>query len=290
MRILLLLLLLLPTQLHAQLPAAKWYKGNTHLHTYRSDGSEFPELVMDWYKSHGYNFVCLSDHDILPHTEIWKPVLANPPWLLVSQALFDNYLRKYGKDWVSFVRDSSGTKVRLKPLNEYRGLFEEPDKFLIIPAEEITAQYKGKAVHLCAANLTEVLKPLSGNSKADVLQKNLDQFYAQRSRAGQPMLIQINHPNYQNSLGLQDMEGLTGARFFEVFNGHFLVNNYGDSVSISTEELWDGLLIRYLRDGKPLLFGIGSEDSHDYHEFKAGKANPGRANGESKKPERRCFD
>lgn len=277
MRRLLLFFILLSTSVHAQTSAARWYKGNTHLHTYRSDGSEFPELVMDWYKSHGYNFVCLSDHDILPYNEIWKPVFANPPWLMVSQALFDNYLEKYGKDWVTFTRDSAGTKVRVKPLNEFRGLFEESGKFLIIPAEEITAKYKGKAVHLCATNLTEVLPPLSGTSTADVLQKNLDQFYALRARSGQPMLVQINHPNYLNSLSLQDMEGLTGARFFEVMNGHFLVKNYGDSLSISTEELWDKLDIRYLHDGKPLLFGIGSEDSHDYHDFGPAKANPGRA-------------
>ena len=276
MRILLLFFLLFSIRSHAQSPA-KWYKGNTHLHTYRSDGSEFPELVMDWYKSHGYNFVCLSDHDILPYNEIWKPVFENPPWLMVSQKLFDNYLQKYGKDRVQFVKDSSGTKVRVKPLQEFKNMFEERGKFLIVPAEEITAQYKGSPVHLCAMNLTEVLKPLTGNSKANVLQKNLDQFYALKARSAQPMLIQINHPNYQASLGAKEMEGLTGARFFEVMNGHFLVNNYGDSLSISTEELWDKLSIRYLRDGKPLLFGIGSEDSHDYHEFGPAKANPGRA-------------
>jgi hypothetical protein len=43
----------------------KWYKGNTHTHSYWSDGDDFPEMIMDWYKSHGYDFISLSDHNTL---------------------------------------------------------------------------------------------------------------------------------------------------------------------------------------------------------------------------------
>ena len=35
----------------------KWYKGNLHTHSYWSDGDEFPEVIMDWYKTNGYHFV-----------------------------------------------------------------------------------------------------------------------------------------------------------------------------------------------------------------------------------------
>src|SRR5680860_273227 len=34
-----------------------WYKGNLHTHSYWSDGDEFPEVIMEWYKSNGYNSV-----------------------------------------------------------------------------------------------------------------------------------------------------------------------------------------------------------------------------------------
>lgn len=43
----------------------QWFRGNLHTHSYWSDGDEFPEMIMDWYKSHGYQFVALSDHNIL---------------------------------------------------------------------------------------------------------------------------------------------------------------------------------------------------------------------------------
>ncbi len=29
----------------------QWFKGNLHTHSYWSDGDEFPEVIMDWYKS-----------------------------------------------------------------------------------------------------------------------------------------------------------------------------------------------------------------------------------------------
>ena len=31
----------------------QWYKGNIHTHTFWSDGDDFPEMVVDWYKNHG---------------------------------------------------------------------------------------------------------------------------------------------------------------------------------------------------------------------------------------------
>lgn len=42
-----------------------WVRGNTHTHTSESDGDSKPEVVIEWYKSHGYNFLALSDHDRL---------------------------------------------------------------------------------------------------------------------------------------------------------------------------------------------------------------------------------
>ena len=52
----------------------QWYKGNLHTHSYWSDGDEFPEVIMDWYKSNGYQFVALSDHNILAEGEKWKVI------------------------------------------------------------------------------------------------------------------------------------------------------------------------------------------------------------------------
>ena len=42
-----------------------WFKGNTHTHTTMSDGDSPPEVVARWYKAHDYQFLVLSDHNVL---------------------------------------------------------------------------------------------------------------------------------------------------------------------------------------------------------------------------------
>lgn len=43
----------------------RWYKGNLHTHTTRSDGRKSPEEVADLYREQGYDFLALTDHWVL---------------------------------------------------------------------------------------------------------------------------------------------------------------------------------------------------------------------------------
>jgi hypothetical protein len=52
-----------------QTPATVWYKGNTHTHTLNSDGDSTPDDVVRWYRSHGYKFLVLTDHNFLTSVE-----------------------------------------------------------------------------------------------------------------------------------------------------------------------------------------------------------------------------
>ena len=45
--------------------SGRWLKGNTHTHTLESDGDSPPDVVARWYKTHGYKFLVLSDHNVL---------------------------------------------------------------------------------------------------------------------------------------------------------------------------------------------------------------------------------
>jgi hypothetical protein len=40
-----------------------WAKGQLHVHTTNSDGNGSPQQVADWYKSHGYQFLVITDHE-----------------------------------------------------------------------------------------------------------------------------------------------------------------------------------------------------------------------------------
>jgi hypothetical protein len=52
----------------------RWWKGNTHTHTWWSDGDTPPELVAQWYKEHGYNFLVFTDHNVIQVGTKWYPI------------------------------------------------------------------------------------------------------------------------------------------------------------------------------------------------------------------------
>lgn len=60
--ILLVLLLIAPAS-HLTAQQLQWFKGNTHTHTKNSDGDSLPQDAVRWYKTHGYNFVVITDHE-----------------------------------------------------------------------------------------------------------------------------------------------------------------------------------------------------------------------------------
>ena len=33
----------------------QWKKGNLHTHSFWSDGDDFPEMIIDWYKTNNYD-------------------------------------------------------------------------------------------------------------------------------------------------------------------------------------------------------------------------------------------
>jgi hypothetical protein len=86
----------------------------------------------------------------------------------------------------------------------------------------------------------------------------------------------LNHPNFLWSQTAEDLLELPNLRFFEVYNGHPLVNILGDSIHPGTERLWDIVLTRRLTSGDALLYGVATDDAHDYHTFAPAQRNPGR--------------
>jgi len=248
-----------------------WYKGNLHTHSYWSDGDEFPEPIMDWYKNHGYQFIGLSDHNTLAAGEKWKKIAKSK----LYEDSFAKYLEKYGKDWVTYKIDSGRTLVKLKTLAEYRPLFEDKN-FLIIPSEEITSRFENKPIHMNATNIQAIIGPQSGNSVTEIMQKTIDAVLKQREETGVPMILHLNHPNFGWGVSVQDIIDLKGERFFEVYNGHPAANNYGDSLRPGTEEIWDRINVAYLNRGQPILYGLATDDSHNYHQFGKAFSNSGR--------------
>ncbi|MBX2896030.1 MAG: histidinol-phosphatase [Cyclobacteriaceae bacterium] len=249
-----------------------WYKGNLHTHTYWSDGDEFPEMVLDWYKTNGYDFVALSDHNTLAQDEKWKLIAKSP----LYEESFKRYLEKFGTDWVVYKTDTGRIQVKLKTFEEYRAKLET-GSFLIIPSEEITNYVNGKIpVHVNATNLQHFIEPPNAATVIETMQQSVDAVLKQREETGVPMFPHINHPNFGWAITVDDMIALKGEPFFEVYNGHPLVHNYGDSAHLSTEAMWDAINIAYANRNQPLMYGLATDDSHSYHQFGSSFSNAGR--------------
>ena len=252
---------------------AKWWKGNLHTHSLWSDGDDFPEMIADWYKRNGYHFLALTEHNVLAEGDKWVAGDGKEP----RPAAMRKYENRFGRAWVQRKEQDGKTLVRLKPQAEYRGLLEEPGKFQMIPAEEITHRYAKAPVHMNAVNLRDVVLPLDGGNVAETIEVNLRQVAEQSRKAGRPMIAFVNHPNFGWGVRAEDMLLTESVKFFEVFNGHPGVRNYGDPTHASVERMWDILLaLRLGKHGLPVVYGLATDDSHRYHAWGVGKVNPGR--------------
>lgn len=101
----------------AQTPGLRWFKGNTHTHTTNSDGDSAPEIVADWYKKNGYDFLFFTDHEhITPVGELNAKLGDNGKFLLINgQEITDRFDRKpyhvNGLGLTEVVRPKRGTTI-----------------------------------------------------------------------------------------------------------------------------------------------------------------------------------
>ena len=254
-----------------------WFKGNTHTHSLWSDGNDFPEMISDWYASHGYDFLAISDHNILARGEMWRTEeLIEKRKITLGKKVIDKYRARFGDEWVQTRTNGQGKlEVRLRPLAEYRGLLEKPGKFLLIEAEELTSGLGKVPVHINAVNLPEVVPPIKeGSSIRDIMRKNLQRLAEAAARSGQPVVVHVNHPNFQWAITAEDLAHVVEDRYFEVFNGHPKTWSNGDAARATAEHMWDiANTIRLAELHAPILYGMATDDSHHYH---GGDNTPGR--------------
>lgn len=247
-------------------PPLRWWRGNLHTHTFWSDGNDFPEMIAEWYRTHGYHFLALSDHNILSEGRRW--IRLSEVHQRGGVALFPAYQKRFGGGWVE-TRGGPGLEtleIRLKPLSEFRALVEQRGEFLMIPGEEVSDAVAGKPVHMNVTNVKELLTPVGGGTVREAIANNLRAAQEQAERSGQEILVHVNHPNFGLAITAEDLASVVAERFFEVYNGHPGVMHLGEGPAHpAVEELWDiANTIRIEQLSAAPLFGVATDDSHDY--------------------------
>lgn len=252
----------------------RWMKGNMHTHSLWSDGDDFPENLAKWYRDRGYQFLVFTDHNTLLQKERWLSLAKRKG----SEKAVQRLREQWPADWIETRGEGDATEIRLKTFDEIFARLAVPQEYLLIQGEEITDRFGKLPVHMCATNTTELLPPTGGDSITDVIQQNINAATSRRERSGVKTLVHLNHPNFGYAVTAEQLMKVVGENFFELYNGHPTVHNSGDTTHAGTERMWDIMNSFRLQTLQlPLMYGLGTDDGHNYFETVAGKgAQPGR--------------
>ncbi len=109
--------------LSEDLYALKPYKGDLHIHTYRSDGVEAPETTVANYRKAGYDFIALTDHHIYDTSKIANKVFEGLKTGMVvydGEEVHSNYMGQ-----VHIVNFDSKSSVNERILNDREAVLKE---------------------------------------------------------------------------------------------------------------------------------------------------------------------
>ena len=287
----------------------RWYKGNLHTHTVWSDGKAFPEEAVAWYKSRGYNFLGLSDHNLFQDdTDRWVGVIGDdaaytPPKRtgaitdryqpVVRQSYFDDYILSFPD---AALRTNAAGKIetRLRTFDELSAKFNESGRFLLLPDVEATRhiQYSDgrlQQMHMNYVNVPQLLPSYLEKGfnrfvhdipQKDFLAMHRKEVAALAKTRGVPHLFILNHPIWTwYDVGPEVLVEAPDVRFFELCNNGSPYKS-GEGLpedGFDTDRLWDVVNAFRVRRGQPLLYGIGTDDTHRYRGEPGDMLMPGNA-------------
>jgi len=241
-----------------------WYKGNLHMHTYWSDGKAFPEEVIDLYRARGYHFLCLSDHNALQVGEKWLEV-----GKAVSPEIAERYLRAHGATAVKKEEDGK-TFIRLKTVWELKQQFDKGGAFCLFPGLEISGfanrMEKGKGnsyIHMNAINVKDTIPLQNRKTVLETIAVNWEATDAYGKTNGIAPFFMVNHPFWPYfDVQPDDLIRQPQVRFYEMCDGGNRYPPHPDFYSM--EGFWDIANAFRLAEGHDLLYGLATDDTHNY--------------------------
>jgi hypothetical protein len=85
------------------------------------------------------------------------------------------------------------------------------------------------------------------------------------SRAsGRRIVLHLNHPNFEWNATAEDIAAASELRFMEIHTALDCTYSYGDELHAGAERIWDIVLAKRLSNGEPILYGLATDDAHQY--------------------------
>lgn len=220
-------------------PGEVWLRGSTHVHAAPSGDSSTPvHDVIHWYETHGYDFIVLTDHNKVTDVDgntQGKVYVHAPEHGLIVLAGSE---LTYNRKHCEPPGDASGNcRIHVNAI----GATGRPPSKLVWPAQ-------------------------NGKQRIELYTEAFD--VAHNIGAS---LIQINHPQYYWGMTPDVLAAIAPkAQLLEIANAQFAPWNVGDAEHPSVEALWDSVLAKGIT-----LWGVASDDAHDYDEHRHEKYPPG---------------
>ena len=263
----------------------RWYRGMLHMHSLWSDGRAMPEQAMAAYKNAGYDFVSLTDHNRFQDdpdkwigvgdgsNEGWPPKTLRPE-------CYQAYMKNFSK--TASVRQRDGkTELRLATYWELKEMFEENERFLILPGHEITVnanKTKGVtyAMHMNVIGIEGVsdelrnsplIAPLSEHTVKSAIRKYREQSEALARKKGVPSPVcMVNHPHWvYYDIQAEDLKANPEIKYFEICNNTSRWDvPEGMDDQWYNDKQWDAVNAYRYAHGQTPLYGLATDDTHFY--------------------------
>lgn len=250
-----------------------FYKGQFHVHSWWSDGRAAPEQAVAYYKSRGYDFLGLTDHNVYAEGRRVKRFKKNQT---DDMEILNAYRRDFPESAAVTETPDGTLEVELKTYAQLRERFEEPGRFVLLDGVEGTTRVEDGAgvvnqVHMGYLNVPAVPEYFTTcGTKGTVAQRIAESFRAVKEtarRMGRDEVFILNHPVWTwYDVLAEDLIANPDVRFFEVCNGG---SPYGPGDGLpkdgrDNDVFWDVVNAFRARRGQPLLYGVGTDDAHHY--------------------------
>lgn len=257
------------------------------MHNQWSDGEAMPECAVNWYKSHGYHFICPSDHNIFQdktfrldafgtknivkdvsafkgEDSFWKPISSSSGWAKLRQEKVDEAIRLFGKDSIRTKKVEGNTFVRMLPFDELKDRFCEKEKFLMIPGFEQTGgTLDGRQTHMNFINVRQAFPYITGADPLSILEATYKK--GQELYEKEDYLFTANHPLWRfYDFTPNDMIAMPYVRLWELNNNNVASGLTPHPQGWKPEKFWDVVNAWRASHDQQLMLGMGSDDRHSY--------------------------
>lgn len=258
--------------------AARWYRGNLHLHTLRSDGRAFPEEAILLYRKLGYDFLALTDHHVVHERERWFTGAKHKAFSMERLECFRKRFPGHGPEHRT--GKDGAEQYRLRPFHELAAKYNRPGEFLLLSGvEQEDRPVAGRVLHCNFINSVTPHAPKKVTCIESSLAKLLELHRTTSGTGGKRSMFIVNHPFWPYfDVTPQMLADYPEIRFFEIANAISPYMFKPPPEAYTADRLWDYANACRMMCGDPLLFGVATDDTHRYDRFYGelfeGKRNP----------------